>query len=150
MKTTKIYFAFILTGFFITTLALNAQDIFAYKFIGKPRAEVIQKYGKPVHMDNSDPLMICMFYKKNNNQMIFVSDQNSVFQIEVTKAFTSKPNAVDALDDLLKTAVQESFITDTLSANEYELQKEGVSFNAWLMNNSNLSTFEVRIKAMRK
>jgi hypothetical protein len=91
-----------------------------------------------------------MFYKKNNNQMIFVSDQNSIYQIEVTKAYTSETSAVEGLDKLLKTAFQESFTADTLSANEYELKKVGISFNAWLMHNSNLSTFEVRIKATRR
>lgn len=150
MKSSKIHFAIFIAAYLLFASLLYAQDIFAYKFIGKSRSDVIKQYGKPVHMDNSDPTMVCMFYKKNSNQMIFVADQNSVFQVEVTKAFTSKTDAVNSLDDLLNTAMKESFIPDTLSANEYKLQKTDVSINAWLMNNSNLSTFEVRIKAMRK
>lgn len=150
MKSSKIYFAIFIAGFLLLFPSLTAQDVFAYKFIDKPRSEVIQKYGKPVHMDNSDPSMVCMFYKKGNDQMVFVSDQNTVFQVDVTKSFSSKAGAMNALDEILSDAAKENYTTDTLSVSEYELNKSGVSFTTVLMHNDNLSKYEVRVKATRR
>ena len=150
MKRSKIYFAIFITGYFFLQSLLIAQDVFAYKFIGKPRAEVIQKYGKPIHMDNTDPSMVCMFYKKDKDQMVFVSDQNSVFQVEITKSFSSKASAMNELEKLLAEASKESYKTDTLSVSEFELNKDNTIFTAVLMHNDNLSKYEVRVKASRR
>lgn len=150
MKSSKIYFAIYLTGFFLLVSSLTAQDVFAYKFIGKPRTDVVQKYGKPVHMDNTDPSMVCMFYKSNQDQMVFVSDQNSVYQVEVTKSFSSKASAINQLEELLAEAVKENYKTDTLSVSEFKLDNNDAGFTAILMHNDNLSKYEVRVKASRK
>jgi len=150
MKSSKFYFAIFIAGFLLLQLSLTAQDVFAYHFIDKPRAEVIQKYGKPIHMDKSDPSMVCMFYKKGSDQMVFVSDQNSVFQVDITKTFSSKASAMNQIEELLAKAANESYTTDTLSVSEFELKKSGISFTAMLMHNDNLSKYEVRVKATRQ
>lgn len=150
MKTSKIYFTFFIIVYILSAAILSAQDIFAYKMIGKPRTEVVQKYGKPVHIDKTDPSMVCMFYQRNNDRMVFVSDQNSVFQVEVSKAYASESGAMNELHKLLAEAAGENFTTDTLSVSEYKLHKTNVDFSVVLMHNANLSKHEVRVKANRK
>ncbi len=127
----------------------HAQDIYAYKFIGKTRAEVVNNYGKPIHMDNSDPTMVCMFYKKNKDRMVFVSDESSIFQVEALKVYSSEASAESALTKLLNEVSGESFQIDTLSSGMYELNKPGCKFSAELKKNDNYSQFEIRVKAAR-
>lgn len=150
MKTTKIYFAILAVGFLVLHTSLTSQDIYAYKFIGKPRTDVVKKYGKPVHIDNTDPSMVCMFYKNKQDRMVFVSDQQSVYQVEATKAYASESSAMNDLQKLLAEAANENFKIDTLSVSEYRFLKEGVDFNAVLMHNQNFSQYEVRVKGVRR
>jgi hypothetical protein len=148
MKTRYCFF-FI---FFLISLVpglLTAQDISVHKFIGKPKSDVIKKYGNPAHQDNSNPDMMCMFYQTKTNRMIFVSDKNGVYQSESTANFNSETSARKAVDELIKNSVADGFAVDTVSANDFQLHKTGVKTDLQISENKITKNFDVSVKAHR-
>jgi hypothetical protein len=97
MKKFKIIFLYLLYLLFFSTL-MNAQNIQVHNIIGKKQSEVIKKYGNPVHKDDSNSSMLCMFYQTNRSTMIFVSDTNGVYHAEATKTFNMESNARTEVD----------------------------------------------------
>lgn len=148
MKTKKIFFVSFLLIILIPVL-LSAQDISVHKFIGKSRNDVIKKYGKPVHQDNSDPAMICMFYQTKTNRMIFVSDKNGVYQSEATVNYSSEAKARNAVDDFISSSVADGFAVDTVTINDFELSKTGVKADLQVSENKITKKFDVNVKARR-
>ncbi|MCU0333364.1 MAG: hypothetical protein MUC75_08450 [Ignavibacteriaceae bacterium] len=125
MKARNCFFV----SFFLMLLIpsfLNAQDISVHKFIGKSKADVIKKYGNPVHQDNSSPDMMCMFYQSKTNRMIFVSDKDGVYQSESTTNYSSELNARNAVDELIKISMADGYAVDSVSVNDFQIHKAGV------------------------
>lgn len=148
MKTRYCFFV----AFFLISLVpglLTAQDISVHKFIGKPKSDVIKKYGSPAHQDNSNPDMMCMFYQTKTNRMIFVSDKNGVYQSESTANFNSETSARKAVDELIKNSVADGFAVDTVSANDFQLHKTGVKTDLQISENKITKNFDVSVKAHR-
>jgi len=148
MKTRYCFFV----AFFLISLVpglLTAQDISVHKFIGKPKSDVIKKYGNPAHQDNSNPDMMCMFYQTKTNRMIFVSDKNGVYQSESTANFNSETSARKAVDELIKNSVADGFAVDTVSANDFQLHKTGVKTDLQISENKITKNFDVSVKAHR-
>ena len=146
MKTRKVFFV----SFFLMCLfpiLLSAQDISVHKFIGKTKSEVIKKYGNPVHQDNSNPDMMCMFYQTKTNRMIFVSDKDGVYQSESTSNFDSEINARNAVDDLIKNSVTDGFAVDTVSINDFQIHKTGVKADVQMTENKITKNIDVSVKA---
>lgn len=146
MKTRKVFFI----SFFLICLfavLLSAQDISVHKFIGKTKADVIKKYGNPVHQDNSNPDMICMFYQTKTYRMIFVSDKDGVYQSEATTNYSSEAKARTAIDDLIKNSVADGFAIDTVSVNDFQLHKTGVKADLQISENKITKKFDVSVKA---
>jgi len=128
-------------------LLLSAQDISVHKFIGKTKADVIKKYGNPVHQDNSNPDMMCMFYQTKTNRMIFVSDKKVVYQSESTANFDSESNARKAIDELIKNSVVDGFAVDSVSTNDFQIHKTGVKADVQMTENKITKNFDVSVKA---
>jgi hypothetical protein len=146
MKSKKVFFvSFFLMCFF--PALLSAQDISVHKFIGKPKSEVIKKYGNPAHQDNSNPDMMCMFYQTKTNRMIFVSDKDGVYQSESTSNFNSEISARTAVDELIKNSVADGFTVDTVSTNDFQLHKTGVKTDVQIVENKITKNFDVSVKA---
>ncbi len=105
MKTFKMFFV---TFFLICLIPglLTAQDISVHKFIGKTKADVIKKYGNPVHQDNSNPDMMCMFYQTKTNRMIFVSIRMVFTSQNPLLILIRKPVQEKQLMSLLKIQLQ--------------------------------------------
>jgi len=146
MKTRKVFFV----SFFLMCLfpiLLSAQDISVHKFIGKTKADVIKKYGNPVHQDNSNPDMMCMFYQTKTNRMIFVSDKKVVYQSESTANFDSESNARKAIDELIKNSVVDGFAVDSVSTNDFQIHKTGVKADVQMTENKITKNFDVSVKA---
>ena len=59
-------------------------------YIGKKQSDVIKKYGNPVHQDNSNPDMLCMFYQSGTNSMIFVANAQGVYQAEANVSYSAE------------------------------------------------------------
>ena len=146
MKTRNCFFV----SFFLMCLLpvlLSAQDISVHKFIGKTKADVIKKYGNPVHQDNSNPDMMCMFYQTKTNRMIFVSDKDGVYQSESTSNFDSEISARNAVDDLIKNSVADGFAVDSVSTNDFQIHKMGVKADVQMTENKITRNFDVSVKA---
>lgn len=148
MSTKKIFFVSFLLICLIPIL-LSAQDISVHKFIGKTRHDVIKKYGNPVHQDNSNPAMICMFYQTKTNRMIFVSDKNGVYQSEATANYNTESKARNAVDNFISSSVEDGFAVDTVTINDFELSKTGVKADLQMSENKITKNFEVSVKARR-
>jgi hypothetical protein len=100
MITIRIFlFYFLLTLSFASIS--TAQSIDVHNLLGKSQKEVIKKYGNPVHKDNSNPSMQCMFYKNNTSTMIFVADKKGVYQVEATKSFDTESEARSNIDSFI-------------------------------------------------
>lgn len=126
-----------------------SQDIAVHKMIGKSTATVIQKYGKPVHQDNSNPSMVCMFYQNQTKRMIFVSNKNGVYQSEATATYNTESSARSDIDKFISASVSDGFGIDTISINDFFLQKPGTKVDLQLSENKINKIFEVNVKARK-
>lgn len=126
-----------------------AQDISVHNMIGKTQNYVINKYGKPVHRDKSNPAMDCIFYKTKDKRLTFVADQKGVFQAEANASYSSENKARNALNDFITGSISESFIVDTVSTEDFVLNKEGVNVELQLCANKITKKYEIRVKARR-
>lgn len=146
MKTIKMFFVL----FFLICLfpvLLIAQDISVHEFIGKTKSDVIKQYGNPVHQDNSNPDMMCMFYQAKTIRMIFVSNKDGIYQSEATVNYSAEANARAAVDDLIKSSLSEGFTVDTVSVNDFQLYKTGVKADVQMTENKISKNYDVSVKA---
>ena len=126
-----------------------AQDISVHKMIGKSTTKVIQTYGKPVHQDNSDPTMVCMFYQTQTKRLIFVSNNSGVYQAEATAKYNTESAARSELDNFISGSIKDGFIPDTISTEDFFLHKTGVKVDLQLKENKITRNFEISIKARK-
>ena len=148
MKTKKVFFV----SFFLICLVpvlLIAQDISVHKFIGKTKSEVIKKYGNPVHQDNSNPDMMCMFYQTKTNRMIFVANKEGIYQAEATTTYDSETKARNIFNKFIADCRADGFEADSISANDFQLHKTGVKADLQLSENKITKNFDVSVKARR-
>ena len=148
MKTLKLFLLF----FFALSLfpeLINSQDLNVHFMIGKNKNAVTQKYGKPVHQDNSDPNMICMFYQDKDDRMTFVSNQGGVFQAESYKYFSTEKGARNAVDAVITGSIAESFTVDTVTINDFTLQKPGVTADLQMSENKITNKYNVKVTARK-
>ena len=146
MKTRNYFFV----SFFLMCLfpiMSSAQDISVHKFIGKSKSDVIKEYGSPVHQDNSNPDMMCMFYQTKSNRMIFVSNKEGVYQSEATTNYSSETDARTTVDVLIKNSLVDGFAVDTVSVNDFQLHKTGVKTDLQITENKITKNFDVSVKA---
>ncbi len=148
MKSLKIIHAVILLIIFIP-LQIFPQDINVHYAIGKKQSDVIKQFGKPVHQDNSNPAMVCMFYKGQNYNLIFVSDQEGVYQSEANVNYAQENTARAEIDKFISKSLTNEFTVDTVSAVDFRLQKKGVKVELQLLENRLSNRFEIRVKANR-
>jgi hypothetical protein len=148
MKTITFFFFLILLVCFVF-VETSAQDVSVQNLIGKSKSEVIKKFGNPVHQDNSDPAMMCMFYQDKTTRMIFVSNKEGVFQSEATVTYNSETSARNAVDKFITNSVANGFAVDTVTANDFEVHKPGVKTDLQLSENKITNTFVVSVKARK-
>jgi predicted RNA-binding protein len=144
---TRNYFFVSLFLMCLVPILLSAQDISVHKFIGKTKADVIKKYGNPVHQDNSNPDMMCMFYQSKSNRMIFVSDKEGIYQSESTTNFSSETGAKTAVEELIKNSLTDGFAVDSVSVNDFQIHKTGVKADVQMTENKITKNFDVSVKA---
>jgi len=134
---------------FVFTISLSAQDINVQNMIGKSKDDVINKYGKPVYMDDSNSEMLCMFFKTNGTDITFVSDTQGIFQAEVRAAYSSEKTAQSVLDGYLKKAAADKYSIDTVETNAFTLNREGAKVEVQLLRNPITKKYNLNIKAKR-
>ena len=146
MKKLKMFFLV----FFLVLLnafAALAQDLNVHYMIGKKQSEVIKKYGSPVHRDDSNPEMLCMFYKSKLNTMIFVSNKAAVYQSESSKTYDTNNDAKKDLDACIVGSVANGFTVDSVTTSDFRLRKKGVKADLQMSENKLTNKFEIRMKA---
>ena len=147
MKALKIILTLLLI-FFISTL-LFSQDIKVHNMISKKQSEVINIYGQPAHKDNSNPAMMCMFYKRDGNSYIFVSNKEGVYQAEATEIYDSEKSARKDVDDFISESLSDGYSVDTISVSDFHLDKPGVKADLQMSENKISKKYEIRVKANR-
>jgi hypothetical protein len=148
MKTKSIFFISLFLICLIPIL-LSAQDISVHKFIGKAKNEVIKAYENPVHQDNSNPAMVCMFYQTKTKRMIFVSDQDGVYQSEATATYDTEEKARGKVDTFISGSVVDGFAVDTVSINDFQVYQTGVKVDVRITENKITKNFDVSVKARK-
>ena len=148
MKTRKAFSVLFLLILLFPVL-IYSQDISVHKFIGKTKSDVTKAYGNPVHQDNSNPAMVCMFYQTKTKRMIFVSDQDGVYQSEATASYNTEEKARVEVDAFISGSVEEGFSVDTVSINDFQIYKTGIKADLQLNENKITKKFDLRIKARR-
>ena len=146
MKTSKI-FLLVLALIYLLSCRLLAQDINVHYMIGKKLSEVVKKYGNPIHQDKSNPAMICMFYKGDNFTMVFVGDNDGVYQAEASKSYSTEKEARSFADDFISKSISDSFTCDTVTVNDFKLSKAGVKATLQLMKNEITKKIDINVKA---
>ncbi|NWF88075.1 MAG: hypothetical protein HXY50_01290 [Ignavibacteriaceae bacterium] len=147
MKNLNI-FSFILLFVILQNFSFS-QDINVHYLIGKKQSEVIKKYGEPVHRDNSNPEMLCMFYKNKNNTMIFVANKLGVYQSEALKAYDTNIDALKELDACILGSIEKGFTVDSVTASDFHLRGKGVKAELQKSENVLSKKFEIRMKASK-
>jgi hypothetical protein len=146
MKTIKMFFV----SFFLICLFpvfLSAQDISVHEFIGKTKSDVIRQYGNPVHQDNGNPDMMCMFYQSKTIRMIFVSNKDGVYQSEATANYNTEAKARSVVDDFIAKSIKNDFAVDTISVNDFQLYKTGIKADLQMSENKITKNYDVSVKA---
>lgn len=146
MKMQNKLFLYFLLCLLMSSL-INAQSIDVQNLLGKKTNEVIKKYGTPVHKDDSNPSMICMFYKNKTTNMIFVSGESGVYQAEATKIFDTESEARSNIDEFISGSIANGFSVDTLSISDFRLNKTGAKVDLQLSENKINKNFEIKVKA---
>jgi hypothetical protein len=127
-----------------------SQGISVYKMIDKSIDQVINYYGKPVHQDNSNPGMKCIFYKTKTTQIVFVADKSGVYQVEYTCDYNSRNGANSAIDSFIKECYTGDFKVDTVNVQEYNFSRKGAKMNLSLLENKYANNYKLILKANRK
>lgn len=146
----KIKFFFI--SVFLVCLfqsVLLSQDINVQKYIGKTKKEVIKKYGKPVHIDNSNSAMICLFYKTKTKRLVFVTDKKGVYQAEAYASYNRKIKARRVITAFISRSVKDGFKIDTVSTNNFQIHKKGITADLKLIKNKITKKYEISVKARK-
>lgn len=133
----------------IFAIIIFAQSKPVYEMLGKSVSTVINTYGKPAMHDKSDPLLEMVFYKTDNLQLCFVATNNSVFQAEMTKGFSSKGSAVNLFNEY----VNDLFAAGMTEADSSELKRSFHGDNKMIdlevFNNTVKKSYEVKVKAQK-
>lgn len=148
MKLLKVFYL-ILFSLLCNTFIIRAQDLNVHYLIGKKQSEVIKKYGNPVHRDDTNPEMRCMFYSSKLNTMIFVSNKEGVYQSDALKTYDSNNDAMKELDACIVGSVSNGFTIDSVTTSDFRLQKQGVKADLQLSENKLSQKFEIKVKARK-
>jgi len=132
---------------FIFPQSLLSQDTTICQLIGKSTQAVVNKYGKPLHQDKSNPSMECTFYQTKTSRMAFIADKTGVYQIQVDYYYNSKKEAEDAIKSFLSKCMAKSMQIDTLNTGDYKIIGAGVKMNLTLFENTYSKKYEVKFKA---
>ncbi|HVO72728.1 MAG TPA: hypothetical protein VMT35_01785 [Ignavibacteriaceae bacterium] len=143
----SIKYSLIIISFIFISFSSLAQEINVNEMIGKNQSAVIKRFGTPVHQDNSNPAMECMFYQSDLGRKIFVSSDKVVFQAESYSSYGSEKSARKTLDSFISSSIASGYQVDTVSANDFRLRKTGIKVDLQLNENKLSKKFEITVKA---
>ncbi len=148
MKVLK-YLNLIAFLFIINSFTISSQSIEVHYLIGKKQSDVIKQYGNPVHKDNSNPDMVCLFYKNPNGTIVFVSDKEGVYQAEANMTYSFENDARKVIDRFIQSSSEGGYQIDSVTVNDFKLHQKGVKVELHITENKISKKYEVRVKANR-
>jgi hypothetical protein len=134
---------------FINPQKIISQQTSLCELIGKNMSAVLNQFGKPIHRDQSNPQMDCVFYQNKSARMAFVADKAGVYQIQIDYYYGTKDEAEKAMNGFLSDCGSKSMKIDTVNAGDFKISKPGVRMNLTLFENSFSKKYEVKFKADR-
>ncbi len=143
----SIKYSLICIPFIFYSFTAWAQDIKVNEMVGKNQSAVIKRYGNPVHQDNSNSAMQCMFYQSEAGRKIFVSSDNVVFQAECFSSYDNEKSARKIVDNFISSSIASGYEIDSVSYKDFRLKKTGVKVDLQLSENKLSKKFEISIKA---
>ena len=147
----KRYFLFL--QIILGVLAFHSEifpQLDVQNYISKSRSQLIKSLGKPVYTDDSNKSMVMMFYKSSAVSKSFVADEKGIFQAEATQSYDTEKSCRAALNGYVGDMVSKGFTVDTLSANEFQSNKPGVTCSVRWGLNSTTNKYEISVSAHRK
>ncbi len=148
MQTQKMFWSILLLSLAFSFHAFS-QDVNVQNMIGKSKNEVIKKYGNPAHKDDSNPAMICLFYKTAVVNMVFVGNEDGIYQAEGTFSYNSESEARKNLDDIISNSLKKGFRVDTVSITAFQLYTPGKSVDLQITKNELSKKFDLIVKARK-
>jgi len=142
-------FTVILISLFVFPITIHSQETSLCQLIGKNVKAVLNKYGKPLHHDKSNPAMECVFYQSKTARMAFIADKDGVYQIQVDYYYNSKKEADNSINNFLLQCTTNNLQIDTLKLGDYKIAGTGVKMNLTLFENTYSKKYEVKFKADR-
>ena len=124
-----------------------AQEVSLCQVLGKNVRTVIQKFGRPLHHDKSNPTMECVYYQTKSSRLAFIANKKGVYQIQADYYYTSKGTADKAMDSFLSKCGTKDMVVDTVSSGDYKIAGSGVRIELTLFENTYSKKYEVKIKA---
>ncbi|MCK7525613.1 MAG: hypothetical protein MZV64_52420 [Ignavibacteriales bacterium] len=79
-----------------------------------------------------------------------IADQNGIYKVELTRNYTSEKEAYDDISDFISCSARDGFISDSLSAQEYILNKSDIRTEITLEQINDSPYLELKINASRK
>ena len=143
------FFRMLFFSLMMLTSSIPAQDLNVYDMIGASRNEVIKKFGKPVHQDNSIPSMVCLFYKTPEFSLTFVIGTEGVTQLEENINYGSEKEAGEVLNKIISGSLEKNYAIDTVSAMAYQITKQGVSADLQIYSDQISKKFTINLKVKR-
>ncbi len=147
----KRYFLFL--QIILGVLAFHSEifpQLDVQNYISKSRSQLIKSLGKPVYTDDSNKSMVMMFYKSPAISRSFVADENGIFQAEATQSYGTEKSCKAALNGYIGDMVSKGFTVDTLSVNEFQSDKPGITCSVRCGLNSTTNMYEIFVSAHRK
>ena len=126
-----------------------SQQTSLCELIGKNMNAVISQYGKPLHRDQSNPQMDCVFYQSKSSRMAFIADKQGVYQIQIDYYYSTKSDADKAVNEFISECGAKSMKIDTVNVSDFKISKPGVKMNLTLFENSFSKKYEIKFKADR-
>jgi hypothetical protein len=88
-----------------------------------------------------------MFYKSGTNTMIFVSNQEGVYQAEASVSYDDEKTARAEVNKLISTSLTNSYQVDSVTVSDYRLHKTGVKVDLQIYENKLTKKYDVKVKA---
>ncbi len=129
--------------------AIFAQDLNIHEMIGGSREDILKKFGKPVHQDNSIPSMVCMFYKTDAYSMTFVLNNEGIYQAEESINYNSMKIADETVNKIISGSLKNNFSIDTVSSTAYRIHKKGIDAELQIFPDQISKKYMVNIKAKK-
>lgn len=146
-KNLKIVITSILLLIFLV-IDLYSQGTKYCQMLGKTFKDVRKVYGAPTFENHDDKSIQWIFYKLDNNQITFVSDDKNVFQVQVEISCASEKDSQKKIDVFFKECGVNEMKVDTIKDGSFKIKGRGISVDLFLLKNTSRDSYGFKYKAV--